>query len=76
VQENYGEDIPDGVCLFELGWYTGELIATYVECNRCRRKGYYVKENREQGVIPDRQKWYGCQKRKEEKMAWPREAEA
>jgi len=59
-----------------LRWYTGELIATYAKCNRYRRKRCYVEENRGQGVVSDKQKWCGCQKRKKEKAVWPREAEA
>ena len=43
----------------------------YVECKRCGQKGCYVEENREQGVILDRQKWCGCQKRKvQQSGAW------
>jgi len=48
----------------------------YVECNRCGKKRCYVEENRGQGVIPDKQRWCGCQGRREEKVAWPREAKA
>ena len=42
---------------------------SYVECKRCGQKGCQVEENRGQGVILDRQKWYGCQKRKEVEAA-------
>ena len=31
-----------------------------------------MEENREQGVILDRQKWCGCQKRKETEVAHPK----
>jgi len=51
-----------------LGWYTKEVIVLYVECERCGQKGCQVEENRGQRVIPDRQKWCGCQKRKETKV--------
>jgi len=34
----------------------GEVIIIYVECNRYEKKGYYVKENRGQEVILNRQK--------------------
>jgi len=60
VQEHYGKDIPDEACLLELGWYTKEVVVLYVECERCGQKEYQVEENRGQGVIPDRQKWYEC----------------
>jgi len=47
-----------------------------VECERCGRKECHMEENRGQGVIRDRQKWCGCQERKEEKTVQPREAKA
>jgi len=65
AQEHCGEGILDEACLLELGWYTKEVIVSYVECERCGQKGCQVEENREQGVISDRQKWCGYQKRKE-----------
>jgi len=40
----------------ELGWYTKEVIVSYMECERCGQKEYHMEENREQGVISDRQK--------------------
>ena len=74
VQEHCGEGIPDKACLLELGWYTKEVIVTYMECEKCEEKGCHVNDNREQGVIRDRQRWYRCQKRKEEEVARPKEA--
>jgi len=53
-----------------------EMIVTYIECEKCGEKGCHVEENKGQGVIKDRQRWCGCQGRKEEKAAWPREAKA
>jgi len=47
------------------------MIVSYVECKRYEQKGYYVEENKEQGVISNRQKWCGCQRRKEMKVACP-----
>jgi len=41
-----------------------------VQCERCREKGCHVEENRRQEVIKDRQRWYGCQKKEEEKAAY------
>jgi len=35
-----------------------------------------MEENREQGVISDKQKWYGCQKRKETEAACPKKGKA
>jgi len=49
-----------------------EVIVSYVECERYEQKECQVKENRGQGVISDRQKWYGCQKRKEAEVAHPK----
>jgi len=54
VQKYCGEGILDEACLLELGWYTKEVIVSYVECERCGQKGCHVEENREQGVISDR----------------------
>jgi len=56
VQEHCEEGIPDEVCLLELGWYTKEVIVSYMECERCGQKECHMEENREQGVISDRQK--------------------
>ena len=69
MQEHYGEGIPDKACLLELGWYMKEMIVSYVECKRCGQKGCQVEKNRGQEVILDRQKWYGCQKRKKVEVA-------
>jgi len=60
VQEHCGEDIPDGACLFKLGWYMEEVIVTYVKYKRCGEKRCHVNENRGQGVIKNRQRWCGC----------------
>jgi len=76
AQEHCGESIPDGACLLELGWYTKEVIVSYVECGRCRQKGCQVEENRGQGVISDRQKWYGCQKKEEVEAVHPKRGKA
>ena len=70
AQEHCGEGIPDRACLLELEWYTKEIIVSYVECERCGQKGCQVEENRGQGVISDRQKWCGCQKKKEIEAAY------
>jgi len=52
------------------------MIVTYVQCERYGKKRCHVKENRRQGVIKDRKRWCGCQGKREEKVAWPREAKA
>jgi len=56
VQKHCGEGIPDEACLLELGWYMEEVIVIYVECKKCGKKRCHVEENREQGVIKDRQR--------------------
>ena len=52
-----------------MGWYTKEIIVTYVKCERCGEKGCHVEDNRGQGIIRDKQRWCGCQKRKREEAA-------
>jgi len=69
MQEHCGEGVPDGACLLELGWYMKEVIVLYVECGRCRQKECQVEENRGQGMISDRQKWYRYQKKEEVEVA-------
>ena len=56
MQEYCGEGVPDKAYLLELGWIMKEVIVSYMECERCRQKGYQVEENRGQEVISDRQK--------------------
>jgi len=56
AQEHCGEDIPEEMCLLELGWCMREVIVTYIKYKRCGQKEYHVKENREQGVILNRQR--------------------
>ena len=53
-----------------------EVIVMYAQCERCGEKGYHVEENRRQGVIKDRQKWYGYQKKEKKKVACPTEGKA
>jgi len=59
AEEHCGKDVPDKVLLLELEWCTREIVVTYMQCKRCGKKGCHVEENRRQGVIKDRQKWYG-----------------
>ena len=47
-----------------------------MEYEKCEQKGCHVEENRGQGVISDRQKWYGCQKKKEIGVTYPRRGKA
>jgi len=42
----------------------------------CGQKGCHVEENRGQAVVLDRQKWCGCQKRKETEVAHPTKGKA
>jgi len=44
------------------------MIAMYMKCKRYEKKGCHVEENRRQEVISNRQRWCGCQKRKEEEV--------
>jgi len=60
----------------ELEWYIKEVIVLYMKCKRCGRKECHVEENREQEVISDRQKWCGCQKRKETEVVHPKKRKA
>ena len=62
--------------MLKLGWYMEEVITMYVECERCERKRYHMEENRGQEVIPNRQRWCGCQKKKKKEVTRPREAKA
>ena len=43
----------------------------YVQYKRYREKGCHVGENKRQGVIKDRQKWYRYQRKKGKKMVCP-----
>jgi len=71
------ENIPEDAWLLELGWITGEAIATYIECRWCRKKGVYWENNRGQGVLRGRRieeaEWCGCprQRRKEGNVVGP-----
>jgi len=77
-----GETVPEDAQLLELGWMTEEVIATYMECRWCGKKGMHRENNREQGVLRGRKleeaKWCGCskQKKREEVAARPREEKA
>jgi len=53
-----------------------EIIVTYMQCERCREKGYHIEENRGQGVISNRERWCKCQKKKKKKTAYPIERKA
>jgi len=59
---------------------TDEVVVSYLVCVRCGEQGCHVENNRGQGVISRRRlkqlNWYGCQKRKEEGVAWSQEAKA
>ena len=58
---------------FIPAWSLASLQVSYVKCERCEWKRCHVEENRGQGVISNRQKWCGCQKRKEMEAARPKE---
>jgi len=59
-----GKDIPEEVQLLELGWMTEEVVVSYLVCERCRKQGCHVEDNREQGVISSKKQkalnWCGC----------------
>jgi len=40
--------------MLELGWMTEEVIATYIECRWCGKKGMHRENNRGQGVLRGR----------------------
>ena len=71
------KDVLEDARPLELGWMTGEVIVTYIECRWCRKKGIYREDNIEQGVLKGRKleeaEWYRCpkQKRKEEEAVHP-----
>jgi len=77
-----GENVPEDAQLLELGWMTKEVIATYIECRWCGKKGMYRENNRGQGVLRGRKleeaEWYGCskQKKRKEVAVHPREKKA
>jgi len=73
VKEHCNKGVLEEAHLLELGWCTKEVIVTYVQCKRCREKECYVEENRRQGLIKNRQRWYGCQKKEEKKVVHPTE---
>ena len=61
---------------------TEEVIATYIECRWCRKKGMHRENNRGQGVLKGRKleeaEWCRCskQKKREEVVVCPREEKA
>jgi len=60
AEEHCGKEVPEEACLLELGWCIEEVIVTYMQCERCREKRYYMEENRRQGVIKNKQRWCRC----------------
>jgi len=48
-----------------------EVIVIYMQCEKCEEKRCHVKENREQGVIQNRKRWYRYQIKEERKVAYP-----
>ena len=63
--------------LLKLGWIIEEVVATYIGCRWCGKKGMHRENNRGQGVLRGRKleeaEWYGYpkQRRKEEEAACP-----
>jgi len=64
VEKHYSKDVPEEVCLLELGWCMKEVVVLYLVCERCGKKECHVEENKWQGVISRRRleemKWCGC----------------
>jgi len=54
AEEHCGKGVLEEVQLWELGWYTREIVILYLVCERYGSQGYYVKDNRGQGVISRR----------------------
>ena len=48
------KDMPEDARPLELGWMTGEIIVTYIECRWCRKKRIYREDNIGQGVLKER----------------------
>jgi len=78
VQEYCGvENVLEDAQLLKLGWIIEEVVATYIGCRWCGKKGMHRENNRGQGVLRERKleeaKWYGYpkQRRKEEEAACP-----
>ena len=63
VEEHCGKGVPEEAQLWDLGWYMREVVVSYLACERCGNQGYYVEDNRGQGVIFRRKlegmKWCG-----------------
>jgi len=51
AKEHCREGVSEKAYLLELGWYTREVIVSYLTCEKCGSQGYHVEDNREQGVI-------------------------
>jgi len=76
VEEHCGKEVPEETHLLELGWCIEEVIVMYMQCERCREKRYHVEKNKRQEVIKDRQRWYGCQRKRKRKQHTPTEGKA
>ena len=69
VQEYCGvENVLEDAQLLELGWMIEEVVATYIECRWCGKKGMHRENNRGQAVLRGRKleeaKWCRCSKQK------------
>ena len=54
AEEHCGKGVPGKAQLLELGWYTKEVVVSYLLCERCRSQGCHIENNREQEVISRR----------------------
>jgi len=54
AEKHCGKGVPEKARLIELGWYTKEVVVSYLACKRYRKRECHVEENRGQGVILNR----------------------
>jgi len=56
AKEHCSKRVLEEALLLELRWCMKKVIVIYIQCKRYGEKKCYVKENKRQGVIKDRQK--------------------
>ena len=54
MEEHCGKDVPEEAQLWDLRWCMREVVVSYLANKRCGNQGYYVKDNKGQGVISKR----------------------
>jgi len=53
--EHCEEEVPEEADLFELGWSNGEVVVSYLTCEDYGKKGHHMAEDREQGVVKEKE---------------------